>query len=212
MVDELIRKNRSFRRFHEEEPVDVETLRELVNLARLSASAGNMQPLKYILVNETERTAEVFEHLRWAAYLKDWPGPGEGHRPPAYIVVLGDTGITRNFHCDHGIAAQSILLGAVDRGLGGCIIGSIDREGLMETLSIDKRYEVLLVIAIGRPKEVVVLTEADGNIKYWRDEKGMHHVPKRPLKEVILNWEAQSEQNRNRVRLEISASARPVMY
>jgi len=212
MVDELIRKNRSFRRFHEEQQVETETLRELVNLARLSASAGNMQPLKYILVNEPERATEVFEHLRWAAYLKDWPGPREGHRPPAYIVVMGDTSITRNFHCDHGIAAQSILLGAVDRGLGGCIIGSIDRKGLMEALSVDKRYEVLLVIAIGHPKEVVVLTEAKGDIKYWRDEKGMHHVPKCPLKEIILNWDAQSEQRRKRRRQEIVDSARPVMY
>ena len=186
LVDELIRKNRSFRRFHESEPVSRDTLLELVNLARLSASAGNKQPLKYMLVNEPERTAEVFAHLKWAAYLKGWPGPSEGKRPPAYIIVLGDTKISKNFHCDHGIAAQSILLGAVGRGLGGCIVGSIDREGLAATLSIKKRYEVLLVIAIGHPMETVVLTEADGDIKYWRDEKGVHHVPKRPLGEIIL--------------------------
>lgn len=211
MIDELIRKNRSFRSFHEVEPVETETLRELVNLARLSASAGNMQPLKYILVNEPDRAAEVFEHLRWAAYLKDWPGPREGHRPPAYIVILGDTRITRDFHCDHGIAAQSILLGAVGRGLGGCILGSIDRVGLMKALSIRKRYEVLLVIAIGHPMEVVVLTEADGDIKYWRDEKGVHHVPKRPLKEIILNWDTQAAERSYRLPHEVPISARTVM-
>ena len=157
MVEELIRKNRSFRRFHEEEQVETETLMELVNLARLSASAGNKQPLKYILVNEPAEASDVFVCLRWAAYLKDWSGPREGQRPPAYIVVLGDTKISKDFHCDHGIAAQSILLGAVDRGLGGCIVGSIDREGLGEALSIKKQYEILLVIALGRPMEVVML-------------------------------------------------------
>lgn len=212
MVDELIRKNRSFRRFHEEEQVEAETLMELVNLARLSASAGNKQPLKYILVNEPAMASDVFRNLRWAAYLKDWPGPREGQRPPAYIVILGDTKITKDFHCDHGIAAQSILLGAVDRGLGGCIVGSIDREGLMDALSVRKQYEVLLVIALGRPLEVVVLSEADGDIKYWRDDKGVHHVPKRPLKELILNWDEQSRRNYNRLRDEITAPARPVAY
>jgi len=212
MVDELIRKNRSFRRFHEEQQVETDTLIELVNLARLSASAGNLQPLKYILVNEPERAAEVFERLRWAAYLKDWPGPREGQRPPAYIVVLGDTKIARDFHCDHGIAAQSILLGAVDRGLGGCILGSIDRDGLREDLAIRKQYEILLVIALGHPVEVVVLSEADGDIKYWRDEKGVHHVPKRPLKELILNWESQSRRNYSRQLEAITTTARPMMY
>jgi nitroreductase len=212
MVDELIRKNRSFRRFHEEEQVDTDTLMELVNLARLSASAGNKQPLKYILVNDPQQSADVFSYLRWAAYLKDWAGPREGQRPPAYIVILGDTKITRDFHCDHGIAAQSILLGAVDRGLGGCILGSIDRDGLREGLSIRKQYDILLVIALGHPMEVVVLSEADGDIKYWRDEKGVHHVPKRPLKELILNWDDQSRKNYYRHREEVTTQARPMMY
>jgi len=212
MVDELIRKNRSFRRFHEEMQVETETLMELVNLARLSASAGNMQPLKYILVNEPPQTSDVFSHLRWAAYLKDWPGPREGQRPPAYIVILGDTRISRNFHCDHGIAAQSILLGAVDRGLGGCILGSIDRDGLREDLSIGKQYEILLVLALGHPLEMVVLSEAEGNIRYWRDEKGVHHVPKRPLKELILNWEDQTRRSFYRRREESMSPARPLAY
>lgn len=212
MVDELIRKNRSFRKFHEEEQVETEVLMELVNLARLSASAGNKQPLKYILVNDPPTTSRVFENLRWAAYLKGWPGPREGQRPPAYIVVLGDTRISKDFHCDHGIAAQSILLGAVDRGLGGCIVGSINRDGLRDALFIKKQYEILLVIALGRPLEVVVLSESDGDIKYWRDEKGVHHVPKRPLKELILNWEDQSRRSYRRHREEVTAPVRPMAY
>lgn len=186
MLEDLIRKNRSFRRFHQAQPVDTDTLRDLVNLARLSASAGNLQPLKFMLVNEPKRAALVFSHLRWAAYLTDWHGPDEGQRPPAYIIIMGDTGIATNFHCDHGIAAQSILLGAVERGLGGCIVGSVDREALSDALSIAGSYEILLVIAMGRPAETVVLTGTDGDIKYWRDARGLHHVPKRSLEEIII--------------------------
>ena len=123
---DLVRSNRSYRRFHQEHAVDLETLKQLVDLARLSASAANKQPLKYMLSCDPERNALVFPHLGWAGYLKDWPGPAEGERPSAYIVILGDKDISPSFGCDHGIAPQSILLGATERGLGGCIIGSVN--------------------------------------------------------------------------------------
>ncbi len=185
---EIVKKNRSYRRFHESEPVSTDTLRELIDLARLSASAANFQPLKFMIVNTPEETAAVFPHLAWAGYLKDWPGPAEGERPPAYIVILGDTAIRPTFGCDHGIGAQSILLGAAEKGLGGCMIGAIDQDGLRGALDLPDRYELLLVIALGRPDETVVLEEPDpdGSIEYWRDEEGVHHVPKRALDDIIL--------------------------
>ena len=188
MLEDLVRKNRSYRRFHQDVPVDIETLRALVNLARLSASGSNLQPLKYILSCEPETNARIFPHTRWAGYLKDWPGPAEGERPTAYIVILGDTEIRKSFGCDHGIAAQSIMLGAAERGLGGCMIGSIDRSELRQVLDISEQYEILLVLALGKPKETVVLEEVgpDGDIRYYRDAEGVHHVPKRSLSELIL--------------------------
>lgn len=188
MLEDLVRKNRSYRRFHQHDPVNLETLRSLVNLAQLSASANNLQPLKYILSCEPGTNALIFPHTRWAGYLKDWPGPAEGERPAAYIVILGDTEIRKSFGCDHGIAAQSIMLGATERGLGGCMIGSIDHDGLRQVLDIPKQYEILLVLALGKPKETVVLEEVgpDGNIRYYRDAEGVHHVPKRSLNELIL--------------------------
>ncbi len=191
MLKELIRKNRSVRRFYEEYYISLETIEDLIDLARLSPSAANLQPLKYIISNTPERNEEIFLHLSWAGYLKDWPGPEKGERPSAYIIILGDTEITTNFSCDHGIAAQSILLGARELGLGGCIIGAINRKGLAKALNIPKRYEILLVIALGKPKEEVVIEEiAPGeSIKYWRDEKGVHHVPKRRLRDIILQLE-----------------------
>jgi len=188
IIRDLIIKNRSVRRFYEAYHISMETLEELVDLARLSPSAGNLQPLKYILSNSPERNEQIFSCLSWAAYLKDWPGPEKDERPSAYIVILGDRGITQTFHCDHGIAAQSILLGARAAGLAGCIIGSINRPRLREILSLPEQYEILLVIAIGMPREEVVIEEVgpEGDIKYWRDEKGVHHVPKRRLSDIIL--------------------------
>jgi nitroreductase len=188
MIEELIKTNRSCRRFHQDEAVSLDTLRWLVNLARLSASAANLQPLKYILANEPQRNAAIFSCLAWAGYLKDWPGPEEGERPAAYLVILGDTEIVKNFGCDHGIAAQSILLGARQKGLGGCMLGSIQRERLRDLLNLPERYDILLVIALGKPKEEVVLEDVgpDGSIKYWRDARGVHHVPKRRLEDIIL--------------------------
>ena len=185
---DLVRKNRSYRRFHQEVAVELETLRELVDLARLSASSANKQLLKYILSCDREKNALIFPHLGWAGYLKDWSGPAEGERPSAYVIILGDKKIKSSFGCDHGIAAQSILLGAVERGLGGCIIASVRREQLGKALQIPARLEILLVLAMGRPKEKVVIDAVgrDGDIKYWRDSDGVHHVPKRRLDDIII--------------------------
>jgi nitroreductase len=187
MLKDLIYKNRSYRRFHQDERVSIETLKELVDLARHTASGANLQSLKYILSCEPVTNDKIFKRLSWAAYLKDWKGPAEGERPSAYLVVLGDTRIHTNFFCDHGIACQSILLGAVEKGLGGCMLASIDRQGLAKDLGIEEHFEILLTVAIGRPLETVMIEyiEAGGDIKYWRDENGVHHVPKRPLDEII---------------------------
>lgn len=188
MIEDLIRGNRSFRRFHENEAVSLDTLKWLVNLGRLSASGANLQPLKYILSNEPGKNAAIFSCLAWAGYLKDWPGPAEGERPAAYIVILGDKEITQNFGVDHGIAAQSMLLGAREKGLGGCMIGSIQRDRLRDVLQIAPTFDILLVIALGKPKEKVVFEEAapGESIKYYRDAQSVHHVPKRRLEDIIL--------------------------
>ncbi len=189
MIRDIVMRNRSYRRFYQDHAISIEDLRAFVDLARLSASAANRQPLKYFLSNEASMNSTIFEQLGWAAYLIDWPGPTEGERPSAYIIILGDTDIAKDFWCDHGITAQTILLGATEKGLGGCMIGSINKKGLAEALHIPGRYEILLVVAIGKPKEQVRLEAVgpDGDIRYWRDDKGVHHVPKRSLEEIILS-------------------------
>ncbi|MFA7257158.1 MAG: nitroreductase family protein [Kiritimatiellales bacterium] len=185
----LVEKNRSIRRFKQGLSIERSVLEDLVNLGRISASGANMQPLKYMIFCDAETNAKIFPHLKWAGYLKEWPGPVEGERPAAYVVILGDTEISKGFGCDHGIAAQSILLGAAEQEIGGCMIGSIDRKGLAEALRISERYEILLVLALGVPGETVKLVGVppDGSIQYYRDAAGVHYVPKRDLSEVILN-------------------------
>ena len=188
MFKDLIATNRSYRRFDESHRIGRETLVELVDLARLSASGGNGQPLKFILSADAETNAAIFANLAWAGFLKDWPGPAEGERPAAYIVIVCDTEIAKFAGVDHGIAAQSMLLGAVEGGLGGCMLGAINHDGLRTALEIDNRYEILLVIALGKPSETVQIEPMppDGKTAYWRDEAGVHHVPKRALDELIL--------------------------
>lgn len=188
MLKELVFRTRSYRRFYEDVPVDLETLRGLVDLARLSASGANLQPLKFITSCDPATNGRIFSHLRWAGYLTDWGGPSEGERPAAYVIILGDTEIRKEFGVDPGIAAQSIMLGATEQGLGGCMIASIDRPLLQAALNIPECYEILLVLALGKPKEQVVIDELEpeGDIKYYRDSSGVHHVPKRSLGELIL--------------------------
>ncbi|MFA5032558.1 MAG: nitroreductase family protein [bacterium] len=188
MFKDTVLKNRSYRRFYEDHTVTIETLKELVDLARLTPSGANLQPLKYILSCEPDKNALIFQHLAWAGYLKDWDGPVKGERPAAYIIILGDTEIAKTFGCDYGITAQTILLGAVDKGLGGCMLASIKKEELRKALNIPAQYEILLALAIGKPKETVVIDklEPGKDIKYWRDAQNVHHVPKRELKDIIL--------------------------
>lgn len=187
VLKDLVIKTRSYRRFDESFRIDYGTLESMVDLARLSASASNKQPLKYLLYNSPEDCARIFPALNWAAYLKDWDGPEPGERPSGYIIILGDKSISEVFGIDHGIAAQSIMLGATEAGLGGCMMSSIKKELLRNELKIPERFEILLALALGKPVENVIIEEIkNGDFRYWRDSEKNHHVPKRPLNEIIL--------------------------
>jgi len=188
-LHDLIIRNRSYRRFNQNHPVDKDTLIKLIELARLSPSGANRQPLKFMVFNSPEDCRKIFPTTLWAAYLKDWDGPLEGERPSAYVIILGDRTITEGFGVDHGIAAQSIMLGAAEAGLGGCIIGSIKKDDLRKVIKVSDDYAILLVLALGKPAEKVVIDSAEGNdIMYWRDDLNVHHVPKRALGEIVLNY------------------------
>jgi len=184
----LVERNRSYRRFYEDIPVESRILRNLINFARLTPSASNKQPLKYILSNKSEMNSKIFSTLVWAASLPDWPGPDKGERPSAYIIILGDKQIAENWSVDPGIVMQTMLLSLIEIGLGGCMFGSIKRKEMAEELGIPSQYEILYVLALGKPKEKVVLEDVKDNndIRYYRDENKVHHVPKRALDDLII--------------------------
>lgn len=187
MLNDLVLKNRSYRRFDGKTAVSLKTLEQLVELARICPSSRNQQALKFMAINKPDQCEKLFPCLAWAGYLKDWNGPVPAERPTAYIVILGDTQVGSKFEIDLGICAQTILIGAVEKELGGCMIATIKRDQLRILFSIPPYLEILLVLAIGKPVEKVVIEPVkDGNIRYWRDQNQIHHLPKRSLQEILI--------------------------
>lgn len=188
MLKDIVAASRSYRRFDTSVAIPMQTLEDLVGLARLCPSAANRQPLRFILCNAPADNEAVFACLKWAAYLKDWDGPAPSERPAAYVIVVNTAHDWDMARIDLGIMAQTMLLGAVEKGLGGCMLGAIDRNRLRAHLGLAPELEIGLVLALGKPAEDVSVVDvpADGSIRYWRDEAGRHFVPKRPMTELIL--------------------------
>ena len=186
-VANVVANARSRRRFVQDACVSDDVLLDMIECARLSPSAGNLQRLKFMPVSDRLRCDKLFPSLRWAGYFKDWSGPADGQRPAAYIVIFHDANLGAENYVDLGIAAQSINLCAVgDHGLACCMIGAFDPDEVRNSL-LPGRTDLtpLLVIAVGVPDEsVVVEPMTDGNVHYWRDSNGVHHVPKRT--DVVL--------------------------
>lgn len=184
-----VRACRSYRRFDEGDPIPEALLIELANLARATASGANRMPLRFRPVSAAAEREAVFSQLKWAGALKDWDGPEPGERPSGYIVIC-DAGHGATTPVDEGIAAQTILLAAVEAGFGGCMLHAFNKAGVAEVLGLGDGVAPLMVIALGRPAEKVVLeplgASPDGSTNYWRDEASVHHVPKRSLEEVLL--------------------------
>lgn len=182
----LLIKTRSYRKFVEDERIPTETLSGIVNLVRYTPSPMNAQPHKFVIVNNKELSERLFPLIKWAAYLKEWDGPTKGERPCAYIVMIGNREKGRFIDWDYGISLQTILLGLMEKGYGACTIASFDKEATREILHVEAQYEIAAIIAIGRPAEEVVIENVDNdNIRYWRDENNVHHVPKRKLDEYL---------------------------
>uniref|UniRef100_Q3AQQ4 Nitroreductase family protein n=1 Tax=Chlorobium chlorochromatii (strain CaD3) TaxID=340177 RepID=Q3AQQ4_CHLCH len=185
---ELVTINRSYRRFDSRVLVSAEQLRDLVELACYVPSAKNLQPLRYLAVSTPSMVDAIFPTLSWAGYLPEWQGPIQEERPTAYLVMVADTTISRDVACDMGIAAQTILLGATAMELGGCMVASLERQRLRQLLSIDEMYEILMVIALGKPIEKVVIDQISNgdSVRYYCDAYAIHHVPKRMVESVLL--------------------------
>jgi nitroreductase len=187
---ELVRSSRTVRRFDEGSRVTREQLLGLVDAARLAPTGNNTQLLRFHVVDDSKTVEHCAASHGWAALFKDWDGPKPGERPTGYIAVCAPAGATGSAirNLDAGIAAQTIMLAARSEGLGGCIVKSF-RPSLADDLGISRQgYEILVLLAIGVPAERVVLegVDPDRGTHYWRDEKGVHHVPKLPLGDLLI--------------------------
>ena len=191
MLKELVTKNRSYRGYDPSRKVTEEELRSLVELTRAVPSGGNLQPLCYRLVTDPEEAAKVCANVRFGAALPELHLPFPGTEPGAFILICVNTALGKNpaaCGIDVGIAAQTMLLAAVEMGLGGLMIGNFKRAETAQLLDLPQHAEPMLLLAIGKPAETIVLEDAvpGKRIDYYRDEKGVHHVPKRPLKDILL--------------------------
>lgn len=187
----LLERNRTYRRFDGSSAVGESCLRSLVELTRYCASGRNLQPLRYRPVTDAGECAAVYVTLAWAGYYKDWAGPEPGERPTAYLIQCLDTRLAADCLCDDGLQLEAITLGATAMGLGCCIIKAFNTKALSEALALPDEMQARYVVAIGKPAETVMLDTTDGShdasIVYYRDEAGAHHVPKRPLDELIIS-------------------------
>ena len=191
MFFDLVRKTRSYRRYDPDKPVGLDRIAEFVDAARLTPSAGNLQKIRALAVTDRDDVLLLTREVKWAGYLKDWDGPDESEAPSAYLLLLSpaDTGVSQ---IDVGIFAETVLLAATDAGFGGCMILNFPREELTERYRLAGKYRIELVISLGAPAEKVEIEEIKGgDVRYYRDENGVHHVPKRPLSEVLLTPEKQ---------------------
>ena len=194
MIKELALKNRSYRGFDESVRFSREDLAELVDIARVCPSSTNKQVLKFYIAWDKESVDKIFPLTRWAGMLPQEHLPREGKKPTAFIVICLDKSIVPNastlqFGYDAGIAAQTMLLAAVEKGFGGIMLGGFNRESVHKTLELGEQLEPVLLVALGKPADDIRLVDLpeSGDTRYWRDENDVHYVPKRSLEELIIN-------------------------
>ncbi len=186
-VYDLIRKRRTVRRFAQK-PVALETLKQIVDAGRLAPSASNLQPLEFMILEKTRAVQYVFERTRWAGYLPPDQGkPAADQAPVAFILILVNKKIrAEGYGADVGAAAENMILTALEQGVAACWIGSIiDRADIKSELAIPEHCELDSLLALGYPAEDPVAEPLDDSVKYYRDEQGRLHVPKRTLAAVL---------------------------
>ena len=183
-VYKAILSRRSIRRFKQKQ-IPLDLLKKFVNGARLAPSAANLQPLEFFIVNEKDLCKKVFETLKWAAYLKPTWAPSENERPVAYIVMLVNEPNNKYYLRDVSLASENIVLAAEDKGIGSCILCSVDREKLRKYINVPKSIIIDSIIALGYKAEKSIVVEYKGSVKYFRDENEVLHVPKKELEDIL---------------------------
>lgn len=183
----LVEEARTCRRFDESRPLSGADLIWLLECARRAPSARNAQALRFITISTGPVLNGLLPLVRWAGALKDWDGPSPGERPTAFVAFLMPEKSSDLLFVDLGICGQTIQLAAASRGWGACMIQSFDHAKASELLQTPAGLKLSLLMALGVAveKRVIAPMPKDGSCAYWRDSKGVHHVPKRSLAELV---------------------------
>ena len=183
-LDTLLRRNRSYRGYDPSRVVTRDELMKLVEVTTLVPSGKNQQALRYRLVTE-EDSDKVLPLIRLGAALPELHLPFPGTEPRAFLVICSAVPENPVLDIDLGIAAQSLLLKAVEMGLSGIIIRAFDPARLQEALGLP--LTPLLVIAIGKGAENIFLkpVSAGESLTYYRKD-GVHFVPKLKAEDLVI--------------------------
>jgi len=183
-VYQAILKRRTIRIFKDKK-IPKKILEKLINAGRLAPSARNLQPLEYIIIDNPKICDSVFKYVYFGGQVEKLRT--RENSPVTYILVLVNKKIRSDgFEHDVGLATENIVLAAFEKGIGSCIMRAFNRRKLIKILKIPQKYFLDLIIALGYPAEKPTIFE--GKLKkYWRDKKGILHLPKRKLKK-ILHW------------------------
>ncbi len=184
-LSDLIVSRRTIRRF-KPELIARSALEKIIAAGRLAPSAGNLQPLEFVAVADAEICRQIFPCLRWAAYIAPEGTPKPGEEPTAYVIPLVNLGVReKGYEYDVGAAMENMILAAWEEGIGSCWLISVERAKVAEILGVPEGYRIDSVLALGYPAERPVMEEFQGSIKYWKDEQGVLHVPKRKFQDVV---------------------------
>ena len=191
MFKDIVKASRSYRGYDESYRFSREELEDFVDCARFAPSSVNAQPFRYYLVWEKEEIDRIQPLTGWAKALPQIDLPHPGKCPTAFIIICQDLNLGASiprYQKDVGIVAQTMILAAAEKGLGGCMIGSFNAGAVKEELKLADNLTPVLVVAFGKPAEKIVLTEINEgeSIYYYRDENDVHYVPKRKLSDILI--------------------------
>ncbi len=182
-LESLLKRNRSYRGFDASRVVTEADLLKMLEVVPWVASGMNAQPLRFKLVTGAD-AALVHPLVKLGAALPEEHLPHPGEEPSAYLIVCSAAS-GKVVDMDLGFAAQSILLKAVEMGLGGIFILNFQADALREALQLP--LPPLAVIGLGKPLERIFLVpvKEGTDLNYYRKD-GAHFVPKLQMEDLVL--------------------------
>ncbi|MCW4005629.1 MAG: nitroreductase family protein [Candidatus Bathyarchaeota archaeon] len=162
-------QNRKSSRSYKPTPVPKAVLEKLLDAARLSPSAKNLQPWHFIVVTDKAKRKALSGGM-FARFLG---------KVPAVIVLCGDEQASPDWYVvDVALAGENMVLAATSEGLGTCWVGSFDEKQVQQLLKIPEHMRVVALLAVGYAEEKISLTE-----------KIIHLIRRRKPLTEISSWE-----------------------